>query len=117
MDKLAGIAFGMPYPIRRPTELPAAKLHELEGVYRIGANALRRISVKGNGLIVQRSGGPESIWHPDAADEFYVVDGVSTFRAIRNSAGLVTGINFFDWGEGEAASEPKTDEPFGPAGQ
>jgi hypothetical protein len=32
-------------------------LHELEGVYRIGANVLRRISVKGNGLIVQRSGG------------------------------------------------------------
>jgi hypothetical protein len=31
-----------------PTDLPAAKLHELEGVYRIGANALRRI----NGLIV-----------------------------------------------------------------
>lgn len=52
--------------INRADELRAAKLHEPEGVYRIGANALRRISVKGNGRIVQRSGGPERVWRPDA---------------------------------------------------
>jgi hypothetical protein len=69
---------------------PAKKLHDLESVYRIGANALRRISVEGNGLIVQRSGGPERVWRPDAADEFSnVVDGVPPFPPIRNSAGLV----------------------------
>ncbi|KJK23229.1 hypothetical protein UB46_17520 [Burkholderiaceae bacterium 16] len=51
-------------------DLAYQKLHEFEGVYRIGINALRLNSVEGNWPILKRSGGRERVWHPNAADEF-----------------------------------------------
>jgi D-alanyl-D-alanine carboxypeptidase len=106
--RLTAQALGSPYPAPRPITVAPAALRALEGVYRVDEHATRVLRVVDGVLTSQRSGGSRSALTPIGPDEFLYEDGFNRFSVERDAQGQVTGMRFFEMGEGEGVVAPRS---------
>ncbi|WP_051986172.1 serine hydrolase [Pseudidiomarina salinarum] len=100
--RLAAIAAGKPYPVEQPRiELSTEQLQPIEGTYRINEQTTRTLKVKDGQLVSQRQGGSESLAYPVTPDRFVMEHSVVYFDIVRDEAGQVTGVNFYQQGSSE----------------
>ncbi|MDN7126065.1 beta-lactamase family protein [Pseudidiomarina sp. 1APR75-33.1] len=94
--RLASQVIGKPFPIEKPTiELPASELQALVGTYQISDDEQRSLSLNDGVLYSQRDGGRKLAVAAVGNDQFVLEDSLVYFEALRNEAGQVTGLNFY----------------------
>lgn len=109
-----GEALGLPlYPEAMPLSADQAK--DYAGVYKVDESSRRVITVEGNQVKSQRSGGSvmDIVYIGD--DTFYYLGSLSRVTFTRDASGVVDGM-LFSTGSGAPARAPKVDEaiPTGP---
>jgi CubicO group peptidase (beta-lactamase class C family) len=110
--RLAAIALGRPYATPVAATPSDAALSAMEGVYRIDATTTQTLSLQDHQLYVQRTGH-----HPVpmqvAADGklYFVPDELSYFVPVRDAAGKVTRLDYFDGGDAPAMPMPRVANP------
>lgn len=110
--RMAAIAIGKPYPLPRPSAVPAESLAPLAGTYGNDPATSRTIAVQGGRLVISRpnrSGIPAALGS-DGAIRF-VLDELSYFLPVRDAAGVVTRLDYFARGEGPALPLARTSAP------
>ena len=110
--RLTAAALGDPYPQLTPIAVEAATLKELEGVYRVDAKVTRTLRVVDGQLTSQRSGGSRSALIPIGKDVFLWEDGFNRMSVERDAEGKITGMRFFEMGEGEGTIAALTGDPL-----
>ena len=91
-NQLASYAIGRPFdPVAIP--LPAEKLQEYTGVYRIDEKTTRTISLENGQLFSQRSGGGRAPIKASARDVFFIDKSLLTFRFERDASGKVIAVS------------------------
>jgi CubicO group peptidase (beta-lactamase class C family) len=87
-NQLASYAIGRPFdPVA--IALPAEKLQEYTGVYRLDEKTTRTISLENGQLFSQRSGGGRAPIKASGSDVFFIDQSLTTFRFERNGSGKV----------------------------
>jgi len=110
--KLAAVAIGDPYPEAKAIAVDAATLKEVEGVYRIDEKTQRVLRVRDGQLISQRTGGQPFTLTPIAKDSYLFPEGFSRYRVERDAQGRISGLRFFQDGEGEGVVATRTNDPL-----
>jgi D-alanyl-D-alanine carboxypeptidase len=110
--RLMAQALGSPYPVPVPIAVAPEALQELQGVYRVDEHATRTLRVVDGQLTSQRSGGSRSVLTPIGRDEFLYEDGFNRFTVERDAAGKVTGMRFYEMGEGAGVVAARTADPL-----
>lgn len=110
--RLAAFALGDPYPEPTPIAVDADTLKTYEGVYRIDEGNTRVVRIVDGRLTSQRTGSERLALVPIARDRF-LFDGMLTWLEFERSAdGAISGMRFFQNGEGEGVVAPRSDEPL-----
>lgn len=113
--RLAAFAIGEPYRTPTPIAVKPATLQQAQGVYGVdppgpqefsiqGARVLRVIDGK---LTFAHTGTKRSELIPIATDVFQSTENFDRLRLVRDARGAVTGIRFFQEGEGEGRLLPR----------
>jgi len=106
--RLAAIALGEPYGEPVAVTLSDEALHTLEGVYRIDEKVLETLSVKNHQLYAQRSHHHLVPLQMTAEQQLHFVpDELSYFVPVRDAAGKVTLLDYFDGGDSPPKSLPR----------
>lgn len=101
MRRLAAIALGDPYTQPVATVQSDDALHALEGDYRIDDTTVETLFVKDHQLYGQRSGHHAVAMQMTVEHQLHFLpDELSYFVPVRNKVGKVTGLNYFEGGEG-----------------
>ena len=109
--RLAAIALGKPYPRVTGVSIPAAELQALVGNYQEG-KLVRTLSVRGGKLYAQRGGGNVVPLQMTAAGQLHFVpDELSYFVAVRDTAGSIIRLDYFDHGDGPPSPLPRIAVP------
>ena len=101
--RLAAIALGQPYVTPAAVTPSDATLTALEGSYRIDATTVQTLSVQDHQLSAQRT-GRHAVPMQVAGDGklYFVPDELSYFVPVRDAAGKVTRLDYFDGGDAPA---------------
>ena len=101
--RMAAIVIGKPYPLPRPSGVPAQSLAALAGSYGSDPATSRTIAVQDGRLVISRPkrGGIPAVLGSDGAIRF-VPDELSYFLPVRDAAGTVIRLDYFARGEGPA---------------
>jgi D-alanyl-D-alanine carboxypeptidase len=101
--RLAAIALGKPFAEVTAVPISEELRQELAGTYRIDEHTLETISVKDGKLFAQRGTSHPVLLQLTADRQLHFVpDELSYFTAVRNAAGAVTRLDYFEDGEGPA---------------
>ncbi len=100
--KLVAHAMGDPYREFEVQTLPAAILKRYEGVYKVGEEQQRILSVRDGKLYSQRTGGPQQEVSAANQTTFFYPNSLSYFEMIVDSSGQVSGMKMFQNGEPDA---------------
>lgn len=114
--KLAAAAFEDPYPQAQAVAVDAAALRRAEGVYRQALPARSwALRADAGSLSMQRVGGGAPVrLTPVAADEFVYPNGIARLKLVRDAAGAVTAVDYFEDGAGEAQRSERSQEALPP---
>ncbi len=114
--KLAAAALGDAYPPVAPVAVDAQTLRQAEGVYRQAEPARSwALRVDGGGLSMQRvGGGAPAKLTAVGAGEFVYPNGIARLKLVRDGAGAVTAVDYFEDGAGEAQRSQRTQDPLPP---
>ena len=105
--RLAAIALGKPYPAIAGVPIPAAILNTLTGAYQEGP-IVRTLTVKDGKLFAQRGGGNVVPLQMTADGQLHFVpDELSYFMPVRDTAGAVVRLDYFDHGDGPPVAAPR----------
>lgn len=101
--RIAAIVIGKPYPLERPSAVPAESLAPLAGRYGSDPATARAIAVQDGRLVISRPNrsGIPAILGSNGAIRF-VPDELSYFLPVRDAAGTVIRLDYFARGEGPA---------------
>lgn len=110
--RLAAFALGDPYPDPQPIEVDPESLKSYEGVYRIDARSARVLRVVDGRLTSQRTGSGRLVLLPIAPDRFLFDGALTSVTFERDASGAVSGLRFFQDGEGEGVVSARSDEPL-----
>lgn len=110
--RLAAIALGHPYVTPVAVTPSDAGLSALAGSYRVDDNTVQTLSVQDHQLYAQRT-GRHAVPMQVAADGklYFVPDELSYFVPVRDAAGKVTRLDYFDGGDGPAVAMPRVVGP------
>lgn len=108
--KLAALAMGDPFPEPVFIELAPAQLEKYQGVYQIGPEVQRTVTVENGKLYTRRTGGARQEARPVSADEFYYENNFSHFRFVLDAQGRVTEMLMYQEGRTEPERAAKTAE-------
>jgi CubicO group peptidase (beta-lactamase class C family) len=106
--RLAAIALGKPYPeviSGKPTD---EDLRSLAGTYQFDENTVETLSIRGDKIYAQR-GGRNVIRLEMTADKqlHFVPDELSYFMPVRDAAGRILGLDYFENGDGPSRRLPR----------
>jgi CubicO group peptidase (beta-lactamase class C family) len=106
--RLAAIALGQPYQEVVRAKASQQELQELEGSYRIDEQTVRRLLVKDGTLYTQR-GDRNPIRLQLTADRslHFDPDEISYFVPVRDGAGRIVGLDYYQDGEGPPQRLPR----------
>ncbi|WHU01187.1 serine hydrolase domain-containing protein [Sphingomonas sp. NIBR02145] len=106
--RMAAILIGKPYPLPRPSAVPAESLRPLAGSYGSDPATSRTIAVQDGRLVINRPnrGGIPAVLGSDGALRF-VPDELSYFLPVRDAEGAVIRLDYFARGEGPALPLPR----------
>jgi hypothetical protein len=78
--------------IKKAASVPANKLNEYVGTYRIDSATTREVRLERGQLVTQRAGGPVYPILPEGDDRFFIGhDQMTTFTFLRDNDGVVIG--------------------------
>lgn len=112
--RLTAIALGNPYPDPTPIQVDVATLEALQGVYRFNGDVMRTLRVVDGRLTAQRGTNPRLTLIPIAPDDFVYEGSLTRLTIVRDANGAVTGVRFFNEGEGEGDVGTLTGDPLAP---
>jgi hypothetical protein len=105
--RLAAIALGKPYPVIAGVPIPAATLDALIGAYQEGP-IVRTLTAKDGKLFAQRGGGNVVPLQMTADGQLHFVpDELSYFVPVRDAAGAVVRLDYFNHGDGPPVAAPR----------
>lgn len=105
--RLAAVALGKPYPGVVAVPIPATRLAALAGAYQEGP-VVRTLSVRDGKLFAQRGSGNVVPLQMTADGQLHFVpDELSYFMPVRDAAGTVVRLDYFDHGDGPAVPAPR----------
>lgn len=108
--RLAAIATGDPYPELRAVAVDTASWRAAEGTYDFGRGITRVLRIVDGTLTVQRGTGPRAGLTPIAVDDFLYEDGFNRLVLGRDGDGAITGVRFFNKGDGEGEIGIRTED-------
>ncbi len=106
-SQLAAEAIGDPFPQRMKVELSADQLSDYVGVYQADEETTRSVTLDGNRLSSQRSGGPAFEIHPYGDDSFFYEGSLTYVVFTRDESGRVVAMHMHQGGEAEAQVSPR----------
>lgn len=105
--QLAAIVLGKPYPKAVEVSVPLTVMRALAGVYQEGA-FVRTITVNDGKLYAQRGGGNVVPLQMTAHGQLHFVpDELSYFMPVRDKAGSVVRLDYFEHGDGPPKALPR----------
>lgn len=110
--RLTAAALGEPYPDLKPVPVDAATLKAAEGVYRFDEKTARVLRLVDGKLTAQRIGGQRAGLVPIGKDDFLYEDGFNRLKLERDAKGAISGMRFFQMGDGPGVVGPRTAEPL-----
>ncbi|QQP94749.1 serine hydrolase domain-containing protein [Lysobacter enzymogenes] len=114
--KLAAAALGDPYPPALAVAEEPRTLRQAEGVYRQAVPARSwALRADGGGLSIQRiGGGAAATLTAVGAGEFVYPNGIARLKLVRDAAGAVTAVDYFEDGTGTAQRSERSQEALPP---
>jgi D-alanyl-D-alanine carboxypeptidase len=99
--RLAAIALGKPYPEVATVQSSDEDLRAFAGTYQINGETVETLSISGGTFFAQRGGGHKIPLQMTACQQLHFIpDELSYFVPVRGSAGQITGIDYFQDGDG-----------------
>ncbi len=108
--RIAALVAVDPYPSHTAIELPAERLKQYVGVYRIDEQTTRTVTVRNGRLYTQRTGSTRMEAFPHADDKFFYTHSLSYFEFVRDDQGQVIAMRMYPDGGKDAELATKTDE-------
>lgn len=110
--RVAAIALGQPYPAVVPVQQNATTLQELTGSYGVSEADRRMLMVRDGRLYMQRP-GRNAVPLQIAAEGriHFVPDELSYFVPVRDAAGLIARLDYYDRGDGPPRALPRVLQP------
>ena len=106
--RLAAIALGQPYPDVVAVQPSAEVLRAFEGAYGADAASARTLSVRDGRLYTQRGTRPAvPLQLSDRGTLHFVPDELSYLVPVRDAAGRVTRLDYFEGGDGPPQALPR----------
>lgn len=99
--KIGAFTAGKPYPEYPAVTLTLEQLQSVSGIYRKGTES-RTLEVRNGQLFSTRAGGQPFPLIPQGNNSFGFKDSVSRIVIKRDAAGIVTGLDLFYDGDGDA---------------
>lgn len=108
--RLGAAALGNPYPTVKAVPIDLATLKAAEGVYRFDEKTNRILKVIDGKLTAERTGGRPAALTPIGKDDYLYADGFNRLTLERDAKGAITGMRFFQMGEGPGVVGVRTTE-------
>lgn len=108
--RLGAAALGNPYPAVKSVPVDLATLKAAEGVYRFDEKTSRILKVVDGKLTAERTGGRPAVLTAIGKDDYLYPDGFNRLTLERDAKGAITGMRFFQMGEGPGVVGDRTTE-------